>query len=50
MTVLIDKETPVDTRAHLDFRKDFFTVFLKILIEMLLKCRLDEQTVMWIEI
>lgn len=50
MTVLVDEETPVDTSACLDFRKAFDTVFPKILIDMLLMCRLDEQTVMWIEI
>lgn len=50
MTVLTDKETPGDTSAYLDFKEVFDTVFLKILVEMLLMCRLDEQTEMWIEI
>lgn len=50
MTVLVDKQTPGDTSAYLDFKEAFDTVFLKILIEVLLMCRLDEQTVVWIDI
>lgn len=40
-TVLVGKKTPVDI-AYLDVRKAFDTVFPKILIKILLMCRLDE--------
>jgi len=48
MTGLVDKGRAVDI-VCLDFRKAFYTVFHKILIDKLLICGLDEQTMRRIE-
>lgn len=48
MTGIVDKIRAVDT-VNLDFRKAFVTVSHTILIEKLLKCGLNEKTVMWTE-
>lgn len=46
MTGLTDEKRAVDF-VYLDFSKAFNTFSHKILKEKLLKCGLDEQTVMW---
>ena len=48
MTSLVDKGRAMDI-VYFNFSKAFNTVFLKILIEELMKYGLDEQTVKWTE-